>query len=111
MAPIEIEFYGQEPVVVEPGWDIRRIVTDRFLDNLRLRMRVHCTKADQSGSAEVEVLRVRPRFKLGPIGIFEKREIVDREESNVNEGESRVIQFLVNGVQTPPIYVRHKQKQ
>ena len=111
MAPIEIECYGQKPDVVEPGWDIGGIVTHKLLDDHRLRMRFYCLKTDQGGGAEVEVLKVRPRFKLGPIGIFEKRETVERLESNVKKGESRVIQFLVNGVPTPPITIRHKQKR
>ena len=111
MAPVEIEFYREQPDVIEPGSDIRGIISHKLLDGFRLKMRFYCTKVDQGGGAEVEVLRVRPRLKLGPICIFENREIVDREEYKVNEGESRVIQFLVNGVPTPPITVRHKPKR
>lgn len=111
MAPIEIEFYGQEPLVIKPGWNIDGISTHKLLDNHRLRMQVHCSKTDQSGGAKVEVLRVRPRFKLGPIGIFEKRRTVSKVELNVDEGESKTMELLINGVPQPPITVRHKRKQ
>lgn len=100
MAPTEFEVAGgsKGPTVVEPGNILDGIVTPKFFGVYRIRQRIYCAKDDLQGGTHIEILRVGPRLTIGPLKVFEKREIIAEVDLSVEKDQSRVFAIKANDV-------------
>lgn len=112
MAPLEIEFFGHTQQVISPGTELSGMVSHKLYGKWRIRFGIYCSKDDDLSGIKAEVVEVKPRLKLGPISVFEKREVVNADSMDLKKGESGEINMdlLYPGrdIEIPMFRARHK---
>lgn len=101
MAPIEIRFSSapDHSVIIQPGREIKRRVSgkiDTELGSKRIRLSLSCSPDDKSGSVTAEIIGVKPRLRIGRLGVMEKRTVLDENTTTVQNGQVRFIPLPID---------------